>query len=60
MNYPGIKQITFIAALLLFGCNSANQKSTSVNKQSKLEILLDSLHKLDSLVLKNRIKKPVS
>ena len=56
MNHPGIKLITFIVALLLFGCNSANQKSASVNKQSNQAILQDSLHKLDSLVLRSRIK----
>jgi len=50
------QHVIFFLSLLLLGCNGSADRTVSVTPQSKQSVLLDSLQKLDSLVLKYRAK----
>lgn len=52
MNLTRNQIITLFLSLFLLGCNESKDKAVSSRTQSKQAILLDSLQKLDSLVLK--------
>lgn len=56
MNLNRNQLVTLFLSLLFFGCNVSSDKSVSVSPQSEQAILLDSLQKLDLLVLKYRAK----
>ena len=56
MNRTYNQFVILFLSLFLFGCNGSSDKTVSVRTKSKQAILMDSLQKLDSLVLKYRAK----
>ena len=52
MNLTRNQLITLFLSLVLLGCNEIKDKTVTVIPKSKQAILLDSLQKLDSIVLK--------
>jgi tetratricopeptide (TPR) repeat protein len=56
MNHSQFLTAILFLSLFLFGCNATPEKTGTASQQSKETILMDSLLKLDSLVLQYRAK----
>lgn len=56
MNRSRNLHVTLFLFLFFLGCNESSDKADSAGPQSKQAILMDSLQKLDSIVLKHKAK----